>query len=152
MFAPPNMASTCSSGKIGESYASSVVGLPRLIATKELVNFWDRNRLKGFNGLLFDLPAGRTTMKRLRRKLGFNFDNDYEDYWESLLPELATMPPRDFASKHGMKQHVAKHQRFKRVGRRTRPHGWWRTPETIALLGAGLTLKETGAKLNIGTS
>jgi len=139
-------------GNIGESYASNVVGLPRLIATRELFNFWETNRFKG-HGFLFDLPAGRTTLKRLRRKLGFNFDNDYEDYWESLLPDLAAMRPRDFAAKHGMKSNLAFGRRHKMLGpRAARPQGWWRTPETIALLQSRRTFREIGETLGISIS
>jgi hypothetical protein len=138
-------------GNPSDAHGSYYGGLPRLIDTQALHDFWDRNRLKG-HGFLFDLPAGRTTLKRARRRMGFNFDHDYEQYWVSLLPDLAALRPRDFAAKHGVKPELAFDRRAKMLGRRARPLGWWRTPETIALLLSGRTHKAVGLELGIGTS
>ncbi|MGD0499726.1 MAG: hypothetical protein ABSC23_14960 [Bryobacteraceae bacterium] len=46
-------------------------GLPRLIATRPLIDFGDANRTK-HDGVLYDLPAGRSTLKRVRHRLGFH--------------------------------------------------------------------------------
>src|SRR5437868_5316687 len=46
-------------------FGSYVSGLPRLIATQPLWDFWDANRTKR-DGAIYDLPAGRTTLKRVR--------------------------------------------------------------------------------------
>src|ERR1022692_1313838 len=54
-------------------------GLPRLIATQPLIDFWEANRTKR-DGVLFDLPAGRTTLKRVRRHLGFHNLDDISEF------------------------------------------------------------------------
>jgi hypothetical protein len=126
-------------------------GPPRLICTKELHDFWDHNRLKG-NGFLFNLPAGRTTLKRLRRRFRFNFDRDTEKFWTDHKEDLKSLKPREFARKYNLNIEVVFDRRQKHVGRSAREIGWWRTPETIALLGSPLTLREIGLRLNISTS
>lgn len=127
------------------------IGLPRLICTKELYDFWDQNRVKG-EGFLFSLPAGRTTLKRLRKRYRFNFDNDVDKLWQDRLEDLKSMKPRDFAKKYEIKLSQAFDRRTQLLGRRARQLGWWRTSETIALLRSGLTLREIGEQLNISTS
>jgi len=126
-------------------------GLPRLIATKPLWDFWDANRTQG-NGLLYDLPAGRTTLKRVRARLGFNFVDDRREFWMERVEDLDALPAREFAARHGVGAKVATNWRAMIVGRRTRPTGWWRKAKVRRILLAGLTLIETGRKLGIGTS
>jgi hypothetical protein len=55
-------------------------GPNRLIYTNELKTFWENCALK-HDGTIFDLPAGRTTLKRARLALGFNWDKDSEKFW-----------------------------------------------------------------------
>jgi hypothetical protein len=126
-------------------------GLPRLIATRALWEFWDANRVKS-HGFLFDLPAGRTTLKRVRRRFGFNFDQDWEEFWEDRLEDLALLTPRKFAAKHGVTVENAFDRRTKMLGTRARPIGWWRKPEIVAVLLSGLYLREMGEKLDISSS
>jgi len=45
-----------------------------LIPTAELVAYWDAHRIEPHAN--FDLPAGETTLKRLRKQLGFNMKRD----------------------------------------------------------------------------
>lgn len=59
-------------------------GLPRLIATRSLKNFWEVNRTKR-DGVIFDLPAGRTTLKRVRRRLGFHSLKDLSKFWKKRI-------------------------------------------------------------------
>src|SRR6266516_717715 len=65
---------------------SSRGGLPRLIATQSLVDFWDANGTKR-DGVIFDLPAGRTTLKRVRRRLGFHFLDDLSEIWRKRIED-----------------------------------------------------------------
>ena len=109
-------------GTPADEHGSYRGGLPRLIATKELWNFWDDNRSRG-DGLLYDLPAGRTTLKRVRRRLGFNFVDDREDMWSRRVEDLASMLPRDFARKYGIKRSLAFGRRRKMTGTRVRSLG-----------------------------
>jgi hypothetical protein len=111
----------------------------------------DKNRLKS-HGFLFSLPAGRTTLKRSRNRLGFNFDIDTENFWNARLDDLATLNASEFFAKHGITADLFRGRRIRMIGKRARPLGWWRTPETISLLLSGLTNKETGKRLGISTS
>ena len=126
-------------------------GPARLIATQALCDFWEANQIKG-HGLLFDLPAGRTTLKRLRRRLGFNFRDDTTEFWADRKEDLDSLRPCEFAARHGVDTLVVFDWRRKIVGIRARPIGWWRKAKFHKVLLAGLTLIETGRKLGIGTS
>ena len=126
-------------------------GLPRLIATQALCDFWEANQIKG-RRVLFDLPAGATTLKRLRRRLGFNFRDDTREFWTARKEDLDSLPTREFAARHGVKTEVASDWRRKIIGIRARPIGWWRRPKFRKVLLADLTLSEAGRKLGIGIS
>jgi hypothetical protein len=126
-------------------------GPARLIATQALCDFWEANQING-HGFLFDLPAGATTLKRLRRRLGFNFRDDTREFWIARKEDLDSLPTREFAARHGVHMEVAFDWRRKIIGIRARPTGWWRKPKFRKVLLAGLTLIETSRKLGIGTS
>jgi hypothetical protein len=126
-------------------------GLPRLIATEALRDFWEANKVKS-HGFLYDLPAGRTTLKRMRKKLGFNHREATEEFWIQRLEDLTLLPASEFAVKHGVKKVLAFDRRTRMVGRRARQIGWWRTAKVQKILLSGLTLAETGRKLGVGTS
>ena len=138
-------------GSPAENHGAYRGGLPRLIATRALRNFWETNRLEG-HGFLFDLPAGRTTLKRVRRRLQFNFNSDLDEWWTERLDELRTLSPREFACKHDLNVATVFDRRTKMVGVVARPIGWWRKPKIIKLLLSDLTLREVGENLGIGTS
>ncbi|MGA7409427.1 MAG: hypothetical protein WBW33_03015 [Bryobacteraceae bacterium] len=123
----------------------------RLIVTKDLRDFWWDNRLES-HGLLFDLPAGRTTLKRARNRLQFNQRDAVRDFWTERLDDLATLPTCEFAAKYGVDKTRAFDWRFRLVGQRARPLGWWRTPETFKILLSDMKLREVGEELGIGTS
>ena len=129
-------------------------GPAALIATKPLWDFWEANQLKS-HGFLFDLPAGRTTLKRLRRRLGFNFRDDRTDFWTDRIEDLDVLRPSQFAVT-GMALAERRSRRLaeKRLsGRRAyRKIGWWRKAKFRRILLSGLTLIETGRKLGIGTT
>jgi hypothetical protein len=126
-------------------------GLPRLIATRELITYWDANRTK-HDGILFDLPAGRTTLKRVRARFGFNYLHDLDAFWRQRIDELRTLDPRDLAERYNVKAEVVKDARRRFIGKTAREIGWWQTPETLAILRAGLKLREISQKLGIGHS
>jgi hypothetical protein len=123
-------------------------GLPRLIATKALRDFWDANRNEN-NGVIFDLPAGRTTLIRVRRRLGFNFVDDRREFWMDRIEELGSLPACEFAARHGVTQVITFQRRRKMIGIRARPIGWWRTPETRSILLSGIAFSQMGRKLGI---
>lgn len=124
---------------------------PGLIVTKELFDFWEANKTKR-DGVLLDLPAGRTTLKRARKRYGFNNCRDLKDFWTEHIPELRTLSAREFAARHNLNVQWVFDSRFRVLGKRARDLNWWRTPETLAVLRSGITLREIGEKLGIGTT
>jgi hypothetical protein len=122
-----------------------------LIPTPELHHFWDMNRAKP-NGLIYDLPAGRTTLKRARKKLGFNFPEEVTEFWTNRVDDLQSLSAHEFVEKHGVTHCAATGRRHAIFGNRTRPAGWWRKPRYIEILLSDLTLDQAGKKLGISIS
>jgi hypothetical protein len=60
-------------GTPGNDHGAYRGGPPRLIATKPLWDFWEANQAKG-HGFLYDLPAGRSTITRVRKRLGLGVE------------------------------------------------------------------------------
>jgi hypothetical protein len=131
----------------GRTWSSSAC----LVATKELRNFWDANRTR-HDGFMYDLPAGRTTIKRVRHALQFNFRHDWMKFWGDRMDDLKNMKARDFAVKHKIDPLVVFDMRNKILGRRARQIGWWREPRVLDILLAETTHRAAAAKLGIGTS
>jgi hypothetical protein len=131
--------------------ANDSCGLPRLIATRELHAYWEANKTK-HDGVLFDLPAGRTTLKRARHSLGLHYHRDVKHYWSEHIRDLETLPAREVAARHNIDVCVAFERRRQFVGKRARPLDWWRTPHTLDILLSNITLREIGEKLGIGTT
>ncbi len=126
-------------------------GLPRVIATKELVEFWTENRTK-HDGVLFDLPAGRTTLKRLRQKLGFHYLEDLTEFWVERIDDLDTLTAREFADQHDVDIHVVFEARHRLLGPRQRKQGWWQKPKALKLLRSKQPLRVVGEQLSISIS
>jgi hypothetical protein len=126
-------------------------GLPRLIATPALQAYWELNRTKR-RGEIFDLPAGRTTLKRLRRRLGFNSLDDVDAFYQDRIADLKTLTAREFAERYGVDIHVVMDRRFRMLGRKARLHGWWQNEKALEILRAPITLREAGERLGIKTS
>jgi len=126
-------------------------GLPRLIATKPLHDFWEVNRACG-HGFFFDLPAGRTTLKRVRKRLGFHYIHDRTEFWTDRFEDLSSLSAREFAVKHGVHVDEVLDWRLRIVGKRARPLDWWRKPKVRKILLSELTLIKIGRKLDISTS
>jgi hypothetical protein len=126
-------------------------GLPRLIATKPLKDFWEANRGKR-DGVIYDLPAGRTTLKRVRHRLGFNVLEDHSRFWKARLDDLRTLSAREFAARHHINIAVVFDTRRKLLGRTARDLGWWEEPSALEILQSGVTLREMGEELGISIS
>jgi hypothetical protein len=126
-------------------------GPPRLIATQPLVDFWEANRT-AYGGIMFDLPAGRTTLKRVRHRLGFHRLDDLSDFWQERIEDLEALSVREFAERYNVDIQVVFETRFKLLGRRARVPGWWRKARPLKILRSNITLREMGEKLNISIS
>jgi hypothetical protein len=123
-------------GKRKNATAYDVGGPNRLIYTNELKAFWERCSPR-HDGTIFDLPAGRTTLKRARVALGFNWDRDSERFWRKHRHDLETLSPREFEKKHKDHEITGSRMSFWRlriVGGRARPLGWWKRPDVLKLL------------------
>ena len=127
------------------------VGLPRLIATQPLKDFWEANRLRR-DTTIYDLPAGRTTLKRVRHRLGFHVGHDTARFWKDNLDDLRTLSAPKIAEKHKLNVCVVRDARYRVIGKTTREIGWWREPRVVNILLSPITLREMGKKLGIGTS
>jgi hypothetical protein len=73
-------------------------GKPGLIATPELVAFWKAHRTEVRAN--FDLPAGHTTLVRLRQRLGFHLGHDTDAVWLERIDDLRKLSQREFARKY----------------------------------------------------
>ena len=63
-----------------------------------------------------DLPAGRTTLKRLRRRLGFHYFEDKSEFWWDRIGDLETYSAREFAKLHDVDVQVVFDTRTKLLG------------------------------------
>ena len=126
-------------------------GPSRLIATPALVHFWETHRTN--IGYAYDLPAGRTTIKRVRSRLKLNLVEDRRKLWKKRATDLKTLATNEFAERYNVSTTMANDWRFHMFGRTTRPLNWWQHPAALAiLLNKDLKLKEVGQALQIGTS
>lgn len=123
--------------------------LPRIIPTQPLLDYWEANKTR-HDKTLFDLPAGRTTLKRVRRRYGFHVLNDRDEFFQEHIDDLRTLTSRQFAAKYKLNVDVVKDARNRYAGPVTRKIGWWREPRVVNILLSRLTLREKGAKLGIG--
>jgi hypothetical protein len=138
-------------GVPAEDHGAYRGGLPRLIATPALRHYWEVRRTRSW-GVNLDLPAGHTTLKRVRRRLGFNYRTDMERFWRDHIQELESLPIRVFAARYGVDATVAKQKRLDLLGRRARRIGWWRHPVVGRVLLSRLPLRTVGEILEISIS
>jgi len=124
------------------------MGLSCLIATRPLVEFWKANSTQ-YWGMLYDLPAGRGALMRLRRRLGFRRLDALAKFWQDHEEDLKALSPREFAIRHKVGIDTAKVARRKLLGSQRRPLGWWQEPETLKILQSQMTRIEMGKKLGI---
>jgi hypothetical protein len=138
-------------GLPGDDDVRYLGGPARLVVTKALRDFWEAHRTKG-HGFLFDLPAGRTTLIRIRRRLGLNFLHDTRDFWMDRIEDLQSLSVREFSHRHGVTVSAVFEWRRKIVGKRAWPSGWWRKAKYRRLLLSSMVLREVARKLGIGTT
>ena len=124
-------------------------GGPGLILTKELKDFWEVNKIK-LHGVIFDLPAGRTTLKRARNRLMFNHRIAWSNFWSERIGDLSNLSAHEFARRHGIPKAQVFENRRKILGIRARPFGWWRDPRHVEVLRSTITFREKAEKLGIG--
>ena len=113
-----------------------ISGPDRLIYTSELKAFWEKHSLR-HDGTLFDLPAGRTTLKRARRALGFHWDKDSQRFWRRHKSDMNGLKPQAFEEKYKEQKLTGNRMSFWRlriVGAKARPVDWWRKPQVLNLL------------------
>lgn len=132
-------------------FGSGSGGLSHLIATPELAQYWEATKLH-IDGAIYDLPAGRTTLKRVRHRLGFNLPKDRRGFWRRKKSELKKTSIREFASKYNLDPAVVKDWRHILFGPVARPLDWWKTPESVELLLSQEPLRIVGEKLGISIS
>jgi hypothetical protein len=123
------------------------LGPSRVIVTRELKDFWETNKVNA--GFAYTLPAGRTTLKRIRKRLGYNFRKAMSKYWMDRLGDLGTMRPRDFAVKHGIAREVAFDTRRRLLGKVAREKGWWNQPAILEFLRSDVKVREISEKLGV---
>jgi len=124
-------------------------GKAGLLATQPLVDFWEAHKTQR-DGIMFDLPAGETTLKRVRRRLGFNYRTDKAEFWQEHLKELKELAPLAFAARYKADLTGVYQKRRLFFGRLYgRPQNWWLEPQfSEVLLGPG-KLREIAQKLGI---
>jgi hypothetical protein len=123
-------------GKRKNATQYHIGGPNRLVYTTELKEFWEKYSVRA-DGTIYDLPAGRTTLKRARLALGFNWDDDSQSFWHKCEADMNTLSPREFEEKYKEQKITGQRMSFWRlrvVGGRARVLGWWRTPDTLRLL------------------
>lgn len=123
-------------------------GHPRLIVTKALEDYWYAIRATG-HGALFDLPASKQALQCARRQLGLRYHDDAKAFWTERIEDLESLPPLELAAKYEVKSGRARFWRRRLVGPRTRPAGWWRTPEICAILLSDKPLRQLSEELKI---
>jgi len=78
-----------------------MIGRPELIVTRELMDFWKTNRLRR-DGTLFDLPVGRSVLRRIRERFCLDQSKDKVKFWRDRRDELQELPTKDFAALYGL--------------------------------------------------
>lgn len=125
-------------------------GSSRLIVTKALRDYWHAHRTKSLRFFL-DLPASSGSIQLALRRLRFCHRADVKAFWTDRVEDLASLPTREFAAKHGVDPAAAFEWRLKLV-KRGRPAGWWHTPQILKLLLSPTPLGEAGRELGIAIS
>ncbi|MGA7409426.1 MAG: hypothetical protein WBW33_03010 [Bryobacteraceae bacterium] len=133
-----------------ETYYGPYRGPSKLIVTKALRDFWHANRTKKLHFFL-DLPASSSGLQTALRRLRFSHREDVKAFWKERVEDLAVLPTREFAAKHGVDPVAAFEWRLKLV-KRGRPAGWWRAPAILKVLLSDMPLGEAGRELGIAIS
>jgi hypothetical protein len=124
-------------------------GLAQLIATKALHDYWAAIPT-GSQGENYALPAGRSTLKRMRKRLGFNAVKGRPKFWKMRCQDLETLSAAEFVAKHQVTRNEFFAWRERLVGQVSRNKGWWRKPSFLAVLRSNVPLRVVAEKLGIG--
>jgi hypothetical protein len=123
-------------------------GGPGLICTTALNDYFKTHALDR-NGSIYDLPAGRTTIKRVRLILGFNLYAESAVWWEERTEDLTDLPGVEFAKKHAVPASSVSIWRKRLIGKRLREPFWWRENAIAELLQSNLPRAFVAQKLAI---
>lgn len=108
-------------------------GGPRAIVTEPLTTYLASVRHDPACAVA-ELPLGRTALKRLRAVLGHHWRDDRALFWIERIADLADLTGPAFAARHGVTPSAASLWRVDLLGRRVRPPGWWREPDTAEVI------------------
>lgn len=123
-------------------------GAPRIVPTKDLHGYWETRQLAR-DGSIYDLPASRTALKRIRQLMGLNYYVAQEQWWLERIEDLATLSGADFRRKHGSNIVTISQVHKSLFGRRQREPGWYLHPDAHLLLTGPLPHIVVAEKLNI---
>ena len=76
-------------------------GGPRIVPTRALYRYWRGCRIQR-DGSIYDLPAGRSALKRVRQQLRYNDYAAHSAWWDERVGDLQTLTLQAFARKHGV--------------------------------------------------
>ncbi|MEI8371849.1 MAG: hypothetical protein WCJ35_03335 [Planctomycetota bacterium] len=124
--------SVCLGWPHGQPRGRGGTGGPSIIVTRELLGYLESVRETPGT---YDLPIGRTAIKRLRRLLGMDWFAENEAWWQERIEELSTMTLQKFAEKYGLSEGAVDLWRLRFFGRQLRPEGWWLKEPARELLG-----------------
>jgi hypothetical protein len=127
-------------------------GGPRAIATPQLLAYMELHSLDR-DGSIYDLPVGRTTVRRLRRLMGMNYYEASYDWWIERMPDLALMDGVEFARLHGVHGAAVSIWRKELLGeKRLRDPFWWKEDPAKSLLLSGYPSAYIADRLEIAAS
>jgi hypothetical protein len=135
----------------GEPQRGKGYGGPRLIPTRALYRYWWRLGMRR-DGSIYDLPVGKTAIKRLRRMLGLNMYDLHRHWWMERIAELHDLSCTAFATKYELDLSTVSEARKEFFGTRIRPARWWELPEYTAMLTANLATGKIADELKIAPS
>ena len=122
----------------------------RLIATSELIAFWETHRYE--LNFVNNLPASTAALWRVRRTHGFNFYRDRRALWQERVSGCEDLTIRELAERHNVAREVAADWRMRLLGRTARPLDWWHAPAVLELLRGPLRLRELANQLALDPS
>ena len=129
------------------SYRRKPAGKYHLIATPALLKYWQNCPQK--NEDIFDLPAGASTLARLRQSLRRKFVSLQLAPQRQQGAQTSMRAIRDFAARFDVSLEEAQDWHFFLLDPLTRPVAWWKEPAALAVFRSPLTLREMAETLRI---
>ncbi len=111
-------------------------GPARVILTPDLAAFLEAHRAPR-DPLKWDLPLGRSQIKKLRSILGHHGKDDAQSWWMDRLEDLSSLTHAAFAAKHGRDLKAVQNASVRYLGLRDRASGWWRFDPARSVLLSG---------------